>query len=1617
MSSETINGVTWNIVDGIITSASDYGSNVIVPGTVDGITVVGFSNQIFKTQTTIQTISIPDSVTSLPTEFFGDVNNNTLTSVTFTENSQLTTIGLRAFKDCLMLTDFKIPSTVTTFSGTHQFQTTAMSSVTIPAGLVTIGEGAFYNMPNLTELIFAPNSNLDEFAQGYGFTNCVKLDVIINFPAQNFPDNSKFDSTTFQTIGPNPVVILSEETTDAQADAFIANGDITGRFTSSTTTNVVTFYKRPLTDPNISTLLTANVTVAQLRVAGATLSQLQTGGASITALITGGFTVQQLLAESVSIDDLLAAGVTVQQLLDANVSQIEIDIAVTQIKIHTAFTINEGESNESVFTTDDAVYTPTTFAAKLTTDLGYAENTITVVGDSTTTDDTPYYRLYLQFAQAVTLTNMPKDIFNIPFSDFSVKAGGQVNLRNVNLDADMTIATSYEKTYTFENHTVVECNASDNNKPIDLTTGEFARYTNKLYDPSFFGSSQFAEVAFSQTSIFAVSTGSNSNINKVFELDENETYGMKQLGDDLAAWTDELVLSGDGLTVAMTYKDAGSHAGLMNVFRRNLNEDSGWESINDVTAGDLTGPAGQGKQRYASLSGDGNKIALGCSQSLSKVRVFEYSGSGQNWTQLGTDITVPGTNHPVKISKDGNILCVMSVSASSVSVYERDTNAASGWSQIGSTITNLLEKIALNKNGDIFASFKSNSVISVYKRDTNDASGWSLMADITKNGYAVQSVADNTLSLDDDGHTLTCGSPRDGDTSTNQGVLYFFKYNTTTSTWGPVVTNNTPYTPVFPIWANQIDEGGTGPIFGESSVDNTVLNMQFAKFSAISGDGIHVIATNINQTSFMYIYKLPYTGTTSNTSTIPAGNNFINNFVSTIETDLNFPLSYDISNALITFDGLAQDISMNITSNDTTVFDTSITEITTTDKTLPFITYGQPDPTLQNYSDNGITVSEFVSNGYTIPQLYAGGIVPDWTLDTDANHFAQSYVKDFIDISGSLVLRENTILTVNGNIETKGNITIKTSIMAADLSLNHNMFVGGDISMNGNVTVGDISMNGKVVGCSFTDASIEEDALNGTIPAPDYTQPILYEKGFNTTADVSMNANVQINNLKVDGNIEFSDETMMNTYDDNISPDYTIRTPNYVAGTGIPATTYIHDTTDLKSLSSDGKYILVVGGHMNNNPYVNDSDTNKSGICLSSDYGITYAFFHLKHPDNGTDLTRRSYRTSAMSGDGKYMLVFISGSGSSMSTDMVYGISRNYGTDWTTYWQSTLPGNFLNQTLFPRSVSLNYDGSEAYMHAIGGGGKVAGVISHNFMEDWVSLTKPEDLLESRIIGNYLVYKKGNYIYFDAIGTGTNQIYAAKKIGYATAVSNVNDVVVILCNGTAITKLIVNGDTITESIISSINTQNYNVSPMVSPSGKYVIIGQDMSLSSMYSDLRLFTSWNSKVYCSSDYGQSFTTVSTGIIDGSFPGDFHTESSVTDTGFIFVSAYYSAGKNIIRYGSFSLFNASTFESLTVNGLLSVGSFVVSSDYRIKTDISQLDETFTLDNLRPVKYVQTLVNKPQYGLIAHELQQYYPDLVVGEKDGEELQRVNYTGLIALLINEIKQLKHELTELENGM
>jgi hypothetical protein len=103
-----------------------------------------------------------------------------------------------------------------------------------------------------------------------------------------------------------------------------------------------------------------------------------------------------------------------------------------------------------------------------------------------------------------------------------------------------------------------------------------------------------------------------------------------------------------------------------------------------------------------------------------------------------------------------------------------------------------------------------------------------------------------------------------------------------------------------------------------------------------------------------------------------------------------------------------------------------------------------------------------------------------------------------------------------------------------------------------------------------------------------------------------------------------------------------------------------------------------------------------------------------------------------------------------------------------------------------------------------------------------------------------------------------------------------------------------------------------------------------------------------------------------------------------------------------------------ALDVSGNVSANVYNTTSDYRIKENAVTLDETFSVDNLRPVTYTNLNSQKQDIGLIAHELQEVYPFLVTGEKDGAEMQTVNYTGLIGVLIKEIQVLSSKVSKIE---
>jgi hypothetical protein len=102
------------------------------------------------------------------------------------------------------------------------------------------------------------------------------------------------------------------------------------------------------------------------------------------------------------------------------------------------------------------------------------------------------------------------------------------------------------------------------------------------------------------------------------------------------------------------------------------------------------------------------------------------------------------------------------------------------------------------------------------------------------------------------------------------------------------------------------------------------------------------------------------------------------------------------------------------------------------------------------------------------------------------------------------------------------------------------------------------------------------------------------------------------------------------------------------------------------------------------------------------------------------------------------------------------------------------------------------------------------------------------------------------------------------------------------------------------------------------------------------------------------------------------------------------------------------------VTSNGQLGV----LASSERYKTAIAPMGaNTEKLEQLRPVSF--HLKSDPngavQYGLIAEEVANVYPELVIRDEAGK-IQGVRYDELAPMLLNEVQQLKREMAELKQA-
>ncbi len=104
----------------------------------------------FDACTGLESIELPASVTNIGEEAFHW--NERLTTVTIAENSQLHMIGKGAFSGCHDLSSFTIPSGVTTFKECTFYDCKAMTRIVIPHSITTLEGSVFLGCNSLTDI-------------------------------------------------------------------------------------------------------------------------------------------------------------------------------------------------------------------------------------------------------------------------------------------------------------------------------------------------------------------------------------------------------------------------------------------------------------------------------------------------------------------------------------------------------------------------------------------------------------------------------------------------------------------------------------------------------------------------------------------------------------------------------------------------------------------------------------------------------------------------------------------------------------------------------------------------------------------------------------------------------------------------------------------------------------------------------------------------------------------------------------------------------------------------------------------------------------------------------------------------------------------------------------------------------------------------------------------------------------------------------------------------------------------------------------------------------------------------------------------------------------------------
>ena len=115
-----------------------------------------------------------------------------------------------------------------------------------------------------------------------------------------------------------------------------------------------------------------------------------------------------------------------------------------------------------------------------------------------------------------------------------------------------------------------------------------------------------------------------------------------------------------------------------------------------------------------------------------------------------------------------------------------------------------------------------------------------------------------------------------------------------------------------------------------------------------------------------------------------------------------------------------------------------------------------------------------------------------------------------------------------------------------------------------------------------------------------------------------------------------------------------------------------------------------------------------------------------------------------------------------------------------------------------------------------------------------------------------------------------------------------------------------------------------------------------------------------------------------------------------------------------GSIVTFYRETIVVGSISVTTSATAYNTSSDYRLKEDLQDFAGLDIISKIPVYDFKWKTDESRSYGVMAHELQEILPDAVSGEKDAEEMQGVDYSKIVPLLIKSIQELTAKVERLE---